>query len=222
MKKDILEEFNIKNYIYILKSKLCYILSSLFKIFWENGICLVGVDGSGKSTTVYNLEQILIPHVKIQYMGFKDWELKFVRNHFENTKDTKIYKLQSIIYVYIEMWYRYIKSRFSRKLVIYDRFVDEAYINASGLSKKIYTILYKYLFPKPKQYIYLYCDLDTSLSRKDDILDKEQFRNMKDRFDLIFLNKEMIPCYSSDELSTEMILADIIKLLNRKYQKFLI
>ena len=116
--------------------------------------------------------------------------------------------------------YRYLKNRFSSKTVIYDRYVDEAYINSRGIKQFLCIIMYRFLFPKPKKVFYLHCSTDTSFKRKNDILDKKAFIDMKDRFDKKFLNTKGIIDLSSDELSLSEIIDEVTIELNQTFLKY--
>lgn len=172
----------------------------------RKSIAILGVDGSGKSTLVQALKQLLDEKCCVQYMGFREMETFWGKEYYASGKRFK-FKLMPFIGVYIEMWYRYIKNRFHNyRIVLYDRFPWEAYDNAFGKYKVIYFILFKMFFPRPKKVYYLYCSVETSLKRKDDILNKEIFVNMKKRFDKKYKNQKSIKSFDTDECTTEEIL----------------
>ena len=216
-------EFSLSRYIYYrIFTKIKNIFKNIIRRMSNNTICIVGVDGAGKSTLVNELGELLQQHTKIQYMGFKDYELSFVREHFINKRNNVFSKIKSYIYIYIEMWYRYLKNRFSHSTVLYDRYVDEAYINSKGIKKFLYTIMYKFLFPRPRKIFYLYCSTDTSFKRKDDILDKKAFIEMKNKFDKRFLNDKNIIHLSSDQLSSLEIVHEVTRELNNDFLRYFI
>lgn len=188
----------------------------------NKSICILGVDGSGKSTTTESLKTLLGNMATIKYMGFKDYETTYIKKHFENKKGTFFYKVKSIIYPWIEMWKRYFSVRFKKELIIYDRFPWEAAVNNTGIMKCIYYLQYNLFFPKPKRVYYLYCSEETSLKRKNDIADEEVFKLMKKRFDKKYLHKKNIKCISTDDYSTDEITDIIIKDINNNMLKYLI
>ena len=197
-------------------------LRTFIKILRKRNICIIGVDGSGKSTTVEELNKIFEDHTKVQYMGFKDYESKLAKKHFNKRKGNGLYIIKSIFIQWYDMVYRYIKCRYKNEFIIFDRFPTEAIINFNGVAKFLAFILYGILFPKPKKLFYLYCSVETSFSRKDDIENKERFKKMKQEFDNKFLKNKKVRSFSTDEVSTEVIIKNIINDLNIKYLKYFI
>lgn len=219
---NILDYSFLRKILYNIRQRLNNTIRySLLKMS-NRSICILGVDGSGKSTTTLELNKILGNKSIIQYMGFKEYELHFVKKHFLKNKSSNFYNLKSIVYMYFEMWKRYFKNRFSNNLIIYDRFPWEAVINNKGIAKFLYFIEFKILFPRPKKLYYLHCLLETSLSRKDDIPDKNKFLIMKNNFDKAYLNKKKIKAFSTDEKTTEEIVQCIIDDINKDMLKYLI
>ena len=167
------------------------------------------MDGSGKSSTIKALEKVLGAGCYVQYMGFREMETKWGRDWYASGKRFK-FKLIPFIGVYLEMWHRYLKYRFSNgRIIIFDRFPWEAFDNGMGKYKVLYFFLFKVLFPKPYKTYYLYCSEETSLRRKDDIHDKELFIAMKKRFDSKYKDKNRILSFNTDELSID----EIVRLL---------
>ncbi|WP_050614502.1 nucleotidyltransferase family protein [Bacillus testis] len=202
------------------------IISRIAKVrnaFSKKSICLIGVDGSGKSTTVEKLNELMGEKVTVQYIGFRNYEGKWASKYNTHVPKGVIPNLICTIIVYFEMWKRYLKNRFNpQQIVLFDRFVNESYINTTGLRKIIAELLYRYLFPRPRKIYYLHCDVTTSLARKNDILDKYQFENMKRKFDSQFLEKPDVKTYNSDKMTSDEIAKAIYNDLIKEIPEFLI
>jgi thymidylate kinase len=164
---------------------------------------ILGVDGSGKSTLIKELANKFGNKCVITYMGSRSYEDDRLETLLKKKKCTRLEFYEIIIRRYICFWKRYINSIRSRRIVLYDRYVHEIYINSSEHYKLLYTILYKYLYPSPKYTIYLYCSVEESLRRKNDIPDPIEFRKMKERFDNVFLHDRKCLCLSSEEYTPE-------------------
>jgi len=162
-------------------------------------IAIIGVDGAGKSTVIQNLKQLLKDECVVQYMGSRSYEDAKLVKLLCQTSMTKVEFLYSIWLRYRCFWKRYKQAVASGKIVLFDRSVDEIYINSSGVFKLMYTVLYKYMFPSPSSLIYLHCSAEASLRRKDDIPDPDVFRAKKARFDRCFLNNPKCLCLNSEE-----------------------
>ena len=172
-------------------------------------IALLGVDGSGKSTTIKALEKTLGDGCYVQYMGFREMETKWGKEWYASGKRYKL-KFIPFLGVYMEMWYRYLKYRFKNgRIILFDRFPWEAFDNGTGKYKVMYFILFKVFFPRPKKVYYLHCPDDTSLKRKDDITNEQQFKNMKKRFDSTYMNMKNIISFDTDVLDTSQIVEQI-------------
>ena len=183
-------------------------------------IAIIGVDGTGKSTLINQLQERLGDMAVTKYMGsvrFEDPRISEYEKK-ESLSIVDIIKIQLLIYKCF--WNRYRSAVMTNKLVLFDRYVNERYINAKGKYKILNTLLYKCFFPKPSHIFYLYCTAETSLKRKDDIPDKSVFIAMKKRFDDYYLNKKNCFCLNSDVYSaeelTEQAYKKIIKLSNGK------
>lgn len=174
-------------------------------------IAVLGVDGSGKSTVLSALKEIIGEDCLLVYMGYRDFSNKKITLLSNKPHKNIFERIQFICGVYSDLKKRIKDSNKFHGTVIYDRYVHEIYINATGFSKYIYTILYKYFFPRPQHIVYLHCKAETSFSRKDDIQDKEQFIRMKQRFDFALLNKENVLTLSSDDYSPYEIAYKIIE-----------
>ena len=177
----------------------------------RRSIALIGVDGSGKSTTIKELKKTLGEGCFVQYMGFREMETKWGKEWYASGKKFKI-KIIPFLGVYLEMWYRYLKYRFyNGRIVLYDRFPWEAFDNGTGKYKAIYFLLFKVLFPRPYKVIYLHCSTETSLKRKNDITNVELFKSMKLRFDSKYKNDKKIMSFNTDVMETSDIVDQICK-----------
>ena len=187
-------------------------------------ICLIGVDGSGKSTLAKKIEEIFDGKVTMGYMGFKDYRLSFVQRRLESrsSKRSKIGLTIDMTYQWIDFWSRYLHLRFKSKFVVFDRYPDEAIINSTGVAHILSIIFFRILFPKSGHKYYLYCQPETSFSRKDDILDKGDFVKKKERFDRKYIKGRHVTSFSTDQYTTEEILEFVIDDFNNKYLRYLI
>jgi thymidylate kinase len=118
---------------------------------------------------------------------------------------------------YYEMWIRLLEAKKAGKeIVVFDRYVWEASVNStSKISHFLACLLFEHLFPKPELVIYLYCSAETSLLRKDDILDEKQFRMMKKRSDEKYLNKNEILSINTEETGIEEVVQMIEKIIEK-------
>lgn len=183
-------------------------------------IAIIGVDGTGKSTLICQLQKRLGAKAIIKYMG----SVRFEDKRISKIKEKKALSYLDIIKIqlltYRCFWNRYKDAVNDNKLVLFDRYVDERFINSIGIYKVIATILYKYLFPRPTHIIYLYCSAETSFKRKNDIPDKSVFIAMKNRFDHYYQNKKDCFVLNSDlyneEELTDLSYNHILNLYNGK------
>lgn len=171
-------------------------------------IAIIGVDGSGKSTLIEQLQNRFGEKAVTKYMGSVRFEDNRISVLLKKNPRTFFDSFKILILTYKCFWDRYQNALKSKKIVLFDRYVNERYINSSGRNKILAAILYKYLFPKPSHFIYLYCSVETSMKRKDDIPDKDAFIAMKKRFDNFYLNNKDCFCINSDSYNSEE-LADL-------------
>lgn len=168
-------------------------------------VALIGVDGTGKSTIINRLKELFGDEAITMYMGsvrFEDPKIE------ELAKKPCLSFFESVKYLFLVnkcFWGRYRGAVKTNKIVLFDRYVHERYLNATGKRKLINLVLYKYLFPRTSCIIYLYCSAETSLKRKDDIPDAEVFHAMKKRFDSCFLNSNDCLCLDTDTKSVDEI-----------------
>lgn len=168
-------------------------------------ICIVGVDGTGKSSTINCLaEKLSQDDSCIQYMGARLWETKLFKKYNEKlpTKNPFIVLIHTLAYIR-EMYHRYYKHKKDKNVVIFDRYAYEHALlreaTDSGIKGKVLAFVYRmafvWLYPKPGITVYLICPVETSLSRKSDISTKEQvdaFKNGKEILDDYYLNQKKV------------------------------
>ncbi len=141
-------------------------------------VCITGVDGTGKSTVVRRLHDLLGNEKSVvQYMGMKSWETKVGEKYLQ--REIHTYK-DKIAYIYAqirELRHRVYKHRGDSRLVIFDRYAHEQILqfDKSGLTwknrpvKLLYQLFLSSFLYKPTLQIYLTCSIETSLARKEDI-----------------------------------------------------
>lgn len=174
-------------------------------------IAILGVDGTGKSTVISKIKERLGDDVVCVYMGCRAYEFSVIQTL--QKKHSKIATLLNVFLIYLCFWYRYLKGALSRKTVIFDRYVHEMYINAPGVYQHLFKFIYTYLFPHASEVVYLYCPAEESLMRKDDIDDPESFKQMKNRFDEIFLLNSKTHKYDTSLLSPDEIVVSVIDII---------
>ena len=159
------------------------------KVQRKPNVAFVGVDGSGKSTTIKNLFDVVGERASYAYLGFKDYQTKKAKKYCSAHYKPKVKILFVPLYYYClwqEMRFR-IKNAKKEKsfLIICDRYPYECYDNSNGnpVIKVITYVLFKLLMEKPSLIVYLKCSVDTSLLRKNDIQNVDSFIQMKNRFD---------------------------------------
>ena len=206
-----------------IRHRLNNVIRECMKRLHRRNICFMGVDGSGKSTTIQVLSDILGEQSTVLYMGFKNFKSKGVKKAEGQVKNISRISLCHIMLLqWIEFWRRYMSVRFSKKYVLFDRFPDESIINYKKTSKILAFILFKILFPRPKSVYYLYCSEESSFNRKDDILNKKDFVDRKKKFDEKYINNKKIKSFSTDINTTNDIINEIINDINCKDIKYFI
>ena len=189
--------------------KLFKIGYALHKYFHNRTIAIVGIDGSGKSTTIESLQKTIPDKLRIQYMGNKDFKSKLAK-----TYTYKNHKLIALPITYLAMWSRIISGLTKPQITIFDRYSWETYYLASRPAKPLFFFPYFFLPPKPKLVYYLHCPLETSLARKDDIDDKQQFALMKQKTDTFYKNRRNIVSFDTATIPTAKIVDRILNDLN--------
>jgi len=196
----------------LFRTKTCFVhrLRYFLHRYRNKGIAILGVDGSGKSTTIQYLKSVLKDSCTVQYMGFREMETAFGKEWYSGPANQPFHRIKLYLGIYLEMWSRYIKNAFHpHGITVFDRFPWEAYENATGNGKLIYYFLFHVLFPSPKRVYYIHCDAATAFQRKDDLGDKDAFIVKKNNADSRYLKRKNIPAFSSDDLSTQEIAAGI-------------
>lgn len=177
-------------------------------------IAILGVDGSGKSTAVELVGNHYGDDCVVVYMGFRRFEDPRIEQLQKKENRNIIDNLRVLLLTYRCFWLRYNNALKKKKLVLFDRYTHEGYINASGRFKGLRVLLFRYLFPKPSKMVYLHCSVEESLMRKDDITNKEIFIAMKKRFDDFFFQRDGVLCLDSGILGREDIANSIIKFID--------
>lgn len=182
-------------------------------------IAILGIDGSGKSTVIENVSMRLKDKCVVKYMGSRSYEDKVLELLLNKPKHSPIEMIRLIYLRYRCFWKRYNDAVSTGKIVLFDRYIHEIFLNSIGKMRFIDTILYKYLFPTPSSLIYLYCSAEESLRRKDDIPDADVFREMKKRFDNYFLNDNDCLCLSSEEHNPQELADIVYKYIIERYDQ---
>jgi len=195
-------------------------------------ICIAGVDGTGKSSTIDKLvERLGKDNVCVQYMGSRLWETEIAKKYLSDDPPSGLKKpLWIVMRVYAqikEMYHRIRKYNNTTKLVIFDRYAYEKAVLdrsfASNLIQRIVAIVDKifleWFFPAPDFTFYLTCPLEISISRKSDINTNEEIiglRINKNSLDKYYGNRRNVMVLDTSTNTQEMIVAKIMKLVTTK------
>lgn len=212
----------VKNFFINLRIKIVGKLKYISNCLRKRSICFVGIDGSGKSSTIKSMSDIFDNISQIVYMGQKDYKINKLSILLNKEKCTLFEKILKIALLRIEFFYRYYNTRYNYKIILFDRYIDDNFINASGKFKLLDLFLFKLIFPKPKIKIYLYCSAETSFERKNDILSKDNFITMKNRYDEYYLKRKDCILIDTDKYSEEEVISKIVSVINKDYPYFLI
>jgi len=156
-------------------------------------IALVGVDGAGKTTIIKKITENN-NNIKIIYMGFRDFKFQNLIDRLGKSKITLFF--QHFI-VFVENLFRYRKALNYEKDgydIVFDRYPLIDYQVASKGSYLIYTLFYKYFFPKPDKIILIVGDVDEIYKRKPE-LTKSEIKNLQAKlkelklYDNVIFNK---------------------------------
>ncbi len=222
-KSGLLRSNCLLNCIVATKNAFCKYVGRIMWRLRKNSIAIVGVDGSGKSTAINYLSDIYGDKSRVVYMGLKDFKnntlQKLACKKYDNLSLVEKIKMKCLLF--FELLGRYYRWRFSRKVILFDRYKQDYYLNSIGKFKIIDNVIYRLLFPNPKKYIYVYCKTETSFSRKDDIEDKKGFAIMKKRYDSYFLKKQKVLLLNTDKMNEEQVIDKITEYINTKMYKSL-
>lgn len=210
----MLKKLKFKKIYLNLKQAINEFLFKVERRLRRKSIAIIGVDGAGKSTTIEQLNESFNGHSKVVYMGLKNFKIKRLN---DLVPKNKIEYVEYYFLLYLEMIYRNLKNLLCNKYIIYDRYVDDIFINSYGLKKIAHTIFYHILYIQPSIKIYLYCDLQTSLERKDDISDTQKFEIMKSKYDTYYLTKQKYLAISTSDKSIDDVVDCIIDVINDKF-----
>lgn len=188
-----------------LKRRINYYRFRLNKKKRNKKICFLGIDGSGKSSSLKFILESYDGRLVSKYMGFHSMETKWGKKYLSKEKISP--KIKRFFYIRREMLYRLknIDDNEYRPILL-DRYPWEATLNNRGKYKIIYWFLFNVFFPRPKLGFYFYCDEETSLKRKDDIENIDLFRANKKKADSKYLKKKRIIPVNTDKCSYDDIL----------------
>ena len=158
-------------------------------------ISFEGVEGSGKTTHIKNIERFLIKK-KINYLKFREpggsKNSEKIRKLILSNKSnfTKFTDLLLYMASRNENYHNIIKKNYRKKIILIDRFTDStiAYQHfGMGLDKKIIRILNKFILNKIEpDFIFL------NIVNKKNLIYRLKSRNNKNRYDkfkFVFYNK---------------------------------
>lgn len=197
-------------------------------------ICIAGVDGTGKSTTIDLIRQQMgEENICVQYMGARKWETKNALKYIGDEASPKGLKFKLVVMgaysrIY-EMYHRIYKHNGSGKIVVFDRYANEQALFRRAGSKGmygrvmsfIYSIFLLWLFPKPDITFYLKCSIDASISRKSDINTKEEIEGLKRNkrlLDKYYENRKNVYILDTSKESQQIIAQRIIEIVNKTFK----
>lgn len=217
LSNNLLKKSRTRNLIFALKNIACKVLNKIYLSSKKRSIAFIGVDGAGKSSAVEAIKKIYADDARIVYMGLKEFKSRKLAKILESEKKNglnagrKILKKILLLKENIKRVYRY---RFRRYVVIYDRYLEDYYACPDGMFHIIDKLFYKILLPKPKMKFYFMCSVKTSLSRKDDIGNPEDFKKKKEDFDEAILKEKSIFVINTDRLNEEQVIEEICNKIN--------
>lgn len=187
-------------------------------------ICIVGVDGTGKSSTIEKLQNLLgEDNVTVQYMGARLWETNLAKRNVE--VQVHSFPLRAIMYTYsyvYEMYHRVFKHNKSSNIVVFDRYAYEhVYLRENednGFINRITNAIFRFflidIFPKPNLTFYLFCPIEISISRKGDIEsndEKEALIRNKRCLDNCYLHKKGVRVIDTSIHTQDVVLNRIME-----------
>lgn len=192
-------------------------------------VCIVGVDGTGKTSTVEMLSSSLgAERTVVQYMGARQWETPMAKKYVENNSAHGMLNTIRWLYAYIhEMYYRANKYRNEKKLVIFDRYAYEHVVSREQLDlgwkgNLVLAILRFFLvemFPKPNLTFYLICPIDISIKRKADITSQDEvdaLKNDKRILDSLYIGKQDVEVIDTNINSQSEVLEIMKRIIDSK------
>ena len=209
---------NLKNFVIHIYIGVKGLISKFKRRLSNKTVAFIGIDGAGKSSIINCLSNIYGEKSECVYMGLKEFKNKKLEELMREKNNNFINKIKKRILLFIEMLSRYMKYRYSGKVVIFDRYVDDIVINSPNGVKKLDSFLFKILFPQPKLKIYVYCSKETSFSRKDDIEDKKEFEIMKYKYDNVYLKNKKVFKILTDNSSEEQSLTKVADIFNKNFK----
>lgn len=160
-------------------------------------IIICGVDGSGKSTVIYGLRDILkdkglrikTTHLRLKLNNNKSVNISYGRPDYKKPRST-LFTLVKLIYFSIEEGLAVIKNR-NLDFIIYDRYITDIFIDPSRYRirlNKLISFAIKKLFSKPEIIIYLYGDFKKISIRKNE-LSVDEMKKFHKKYIIFFSDK---------------------------------
>ena len=152
-------------------------------------ISFMGVDGSGKSTLIYELRKKLSNKFKkIKYLHLRPYFFLYDKRTVNNNPHEKnsITQLESLIkilyWLFMYRFYFLINSKKKNNLIIFDRYAHDLLIDKVryrfNLPKKITKYILN-LFPEPDLWVILKAPINIIEERKKELSKNELKRQMK-------------------------------------------
>ena len=153
-----------------------------------------GSDGSGKSTIIDNLPQILYRSFKEDNIDYYHWRPGFIKSPKTNSGSkgivtnphrdksyNKVISLGKFIFFNIDYilgyWIKVRPQLLKGRMVIFDRyyydFIVDQKRSAINIPKPIVKILYKLFIPKPTKVYFIKVDPITAHERKKELSDRK-------------------------------------------------
>lgn len=178
-------------------------------------ICIIGIDGTGKSTlcTLLYEELKYKEHIRIRYMGWHDFLTPLAQKYIADAKREKsvLLKIRNFVICYGEMIWRFYSGRKDVDRIIFDRYVWELCLGDNKFRNYVYRLFYL-LYPRPRYCFYLTCDENISLERKKDIVtvsDKQLLHRNKIKYDSYFKGKKWIYTIDTSGLTPREVLSTV-------------
>jgi thymidylate kinase len=181
-------------------------------------ICVLGLDGTGKSTLVEGIHRALARKPGRQYMGEKSWETRAAAWALTDRGSRRgpWTRLLAPLILYGEMWYRYLHASARAGVVVFDRYPAELFLRRKGPRRLIYRLLFNTLFPQPRHRFYLTCSIGTCASRKEDLREPEieaRLAVRKRQFDHYFSRRSGVVVIDTELVDREEALRAVLAAL---------